>query len=91
MASVKERFLSYVKVNTTSNLESETNPSTPEQFNLAHMLVEEMKALGLEDVSLDENCYIMATLPANTSKKIPTMGLIAHLDTSPDMSGEGVK
>lgn len=90
MASVKERFLSYVKVNTTSNLESETNPSTPEQFNLAHMLVEEMKALGLEDVSLDENCYIMATLPANTSKKIPTMGLIAHLDTSPDMSGEGV-
>jgi tripeptide aminopeptidase len=90
MASVKERFLSYVKVNTTSNLESETNPSTPEQFNLARMLVEEMKALGLEDVSLDENCYIMATLPANTSKKIPTMGLIAHLDTSPDMSGEGV-
>ncbi|MDO9121845.1 MAG: hypothetical protein Q7U31_08670, partial [Anaerolineaceae bacterium] len=63
MASVKERFLSYVKVNTTSNLESETNPSTPEQFNLAHMLVEEMKALGLEDVSLDENCYIRATLP----------------------------
>jgi len=90
MVSVKERFLSYVKVNTKSDLESETTPSTPEQFNLAHMLVDEMKALGLEEVSLDENCYLMATLPANTTKKIPTMGLIAHMDTSPDMSGEGV-
>ncbi|PKN98615.1 MAG: peptidase T [Chloroflexi bacterium HGW-Chloroflexi-5] len=90
MATVKERFLSYVKVNTKSDLSSETTPSTPEQFNLAHMLVEEMKAMGLEDITLDENCYIMATLPANTTKKIPTMGLIAHMDTSPDMSGEGV-
>ena len=90
MATVKERFLNYVKVNTKSDLESETTPSTPEQFNLAHLLVDEMKALGLEEITLDENCYIMATLPANTTKKIPTMGLIAHMDTSPDMSGEGV-
>lgn len=90
MATVKERLLKYVKINTKSDLGSDTSPSTLEQFTLARLLVEEMKALGLEEVDLDENCYVMATLPANTSKKIPTMGLIAHLDTSPDMSGEGV-
>jgi len=90
MTSVKERFLKYVKVNTKSDLGSDTSPSTLEQFTLARLLVEEMQDLGLEEVDLDENCYVMATLPANTSKKIPTMGLIAHLDTSPDMSGEGV-
>ncbi len=90
MATVKERFLKYVKVNTKSDLGSETSPSTPDQFNLAHLLVDEMQAMGLEDVTIDENCYVMATLPANTIKNIPTMGLIAHLDTAPDMGGEGV-
>jgi tripeptide aminopeptidase len=91
MTTVKDRLLKYVKVNTKSDLESDTSPSTLEQFTLARLLVEEMQDLGLEEVDLDENCYVMATLPANTSKKIPTMGLIAHLDTSPDMSGENVK
>ena len=81
MTSVKERFLKYVKINTKSDLESDTSPSTPEQFNLAHLLVEEIQDMGLEEVSLDEHCYIMATLPANTSKKIPTIGFIAHMDT----------
>ncbi|MBA4385888.1 MAG: peptidase T [Anaerolinea sp.] len=90
MTSVKERLLKYVKVNTKSDLDSDTSPSTLEQFTLARLLVEEMQDLGLVDVDLDENCYVMATLPANTSKKIPTIGFIAHLDTSPDMSGEGV-
>lgn len=87
---VKERLLRYVKINTRSKLDVEKIPSTPEQFNLANLLVDEMKAIGLEDVTLDENCYIMGTLPANTTKKIPTIGFIAHLDTSPDMNGEGV-
>lgn len=90
MTSVKERFLKYVKVNTKSSIESDTSPSTLEQFTLARLLVEEMKELGLEDVDLDKNCYVMGTLPANTTKKIPTIGFIAHMDTSPDMSGEGV-
>ena len=90
MTTVKERFLKYVKVNTKSKQDVETIPSTPEQFNLARLLVEEMMAMGLEEVSLDDHCYVMATLPANTPKKIPTIGFIAHVDTSPDMSGEGV-
>jgi tripeptide aminopeptidase len=90
MANVKERLLKYVKVNTRSVLDVDKIPSTPEQFTLAHLLVKEMKTIGLEDVSLDENCYIMGTLPANTTKKIPVIGFIAHLDTSPDMNGEGV-
>ena len=91
MSDVVERFLSYVKVNTRSDLESTTAPSTPVQFDLAKLLVAEMKSLGVQDVELDEKCYIYGTIPATTSRKIPTIGLIAHMDTSYEISGEGVK
>lgn len=90
MRTVKERFLQYVKVNTRSAMEAESSPSTAVQFDLARQLAEELKALGLQEVSLDEHCYLMATLPANSDKKIPVIGFIAHLDTSPDANGEGV-
>lgn len=87
---VFERFLKYIKIDTQSNEESQECPSTKKQFDLAKVLFEELKAMGLKDVSLDDNCYIMATLPANTNKKIPIIGFIAHMDTSPDMSGANV-
>ncbi|MCX6055959.1 MAG: peptidase T [Chloroflexi bacterium] len=90
MSNVKERFLKYVKINSRSDMDAEGCPSTAGQFEFARQLVEEMEGLGLEEVSLDQNGYIMATLPANTSKKAPVIGFIAHMDTSPDMSGEGV-
>lgn len=90
MPTVKERFLKYVRINTTSDRDSETCPSSKVQFDLARELEVELKEIGLEDVTLDENCYLMATLPANIEKLIPTIGFIAHMDTSPDMSGENV-
>ena len=88
--NVCEKFLRYVKVETTSNVDSDTCPSTTTQLELANMLIEELNTLGLEDISLDDNGYIMATLKSNTEKHIPTIGFIAHMDTSPDMSGKDV-
>jgi tripeptide aminopeptidase len=90
MTTVKERFIKYVKVESTSDRDVDTCPSSPGQFVFARQLVEEMKQMGLQEVTLDENCYIMATLPANTDRKAPVIGLIAHMDTSPDMSGLNV-
>ncbi len=90
MTSVKDRFLTYVKINTESDRENESCPSSKVQFDLARHLEQELKQLGLEEVSLDENCYLMATLPANIDKLIPVIGFIAHMDTSPDMSGANV-
>lgn len=87
---ILERFLKYVKIDTTSDDNSQTYPSTAKQFTLAKVLQEELTAMGLKDVSVDEHCYLMATLPANTDKKIPNIGFIAHMDTSPDMSGTNV-
>jgi tripeptide aminopeptidase len=87
---ILERFFKYIKIDTQSNEESTTCPSTDKQFNLAKLLFEELNALGLSDVSLDENGYIMATLPSNINKKVPTLGFIAHMDTAPDFSGENV-
>jgi tripeptide aminopeptidase len=84
---VLERFLRYIKIDTQSDENSETTPSTEKQFTLAKMLKQEMEHLGLADISLDEKCYLMATLHANTDKKIPTIGFISHMDTSPDMPG----
>jgi len=84
---VLERFLRYIKIDTQSDENSETTPSTEKQFNLAKVLKQELESLGLKDISLDDKCYLMATLPANTDKKIPTIGFIAHMDTSPDMPG----
>ncbi|MEN6570601.1 MAG: peptidase T [Anaerolineaceae bacterium] len=90
MTSAKERLLRYVKINTQSVRNQDQVPSSPNEFDLARMLEEELKAMGLQDVSLDDHCYVMATLPANIDTPAPVVGLIAHMDTSPDMSGENV-
>lgn len=90
MVNVVNRFLKYVKINTKSEFDSQDFPSIKSQFDLANLLVEELKALGLNDASVDENCYVMATLPSNIHRDVPTIGFIAHMDTSPDMSGENV-
>ena len=86
-----ERFTSYVKVDTQSNASSNTCPSTPGQLDLANMLVEELKMIGMEDVTIDENGYVMATLPSNTDKEVPTIGFLAHVDTATDFTGKNVK
>lgn len=86
-----ERFTSYVKVDTQSNESSETCPSTPGQWTLLHMLEDELKAIGMQEVSLDENGYLMATLPSNTDKEVPTIGFLAHVDTATDFTGKDVK
>ncbi|MBW6474527.1 MAG: peptidase T [Anaerolineaceae bacterium] len=91
MSNVIERFLRYVKIDTESDFDSETCPSTLKQLDLARLLKEELEALSLQDVSLDENGYVMATLPGNTRRDVPVIGWIAHMDTSPDMSGKDVK
>jgi len=88
--SVKERFLRYVKIDTQSDDSSQTNPSTQKQFVLANILVEELHKLGILNAKVNEKCYVTATLEANTNQKLPAIGFIAHLDTSPDMSGENV-
>ncbi len=85
-----ERFLKYVSFDTQSSEETGVTPSTPGQMVFARYLKEELEALGLEDVTLDDNGYLFATLPANTDKAVPTVGFIAHMDTSPDMSGKDV-
>lgn len=90
MEKVTERFLKYISFDTQSEVDKETIPSTEKQFVLANYLVEELKQIGLKDVTVDEHAYVMATLPANTDKKIPTIGFIAHMDTSPDFSGTNV-
>ncbi|TWD99573.1 tripeptide aminopeptidase [Neobacillus bataviensis] len=85
-----ERFTSYVKVDTQSNENSETCPSTEGQWTLLHMLVEELKQIGMQEVTIDENGYVMATLPANTDKDVPTIGFLAHVDTATDFTGKNV-
>ena len=90
--SVVERFLRYVTVDTQSTETSETYPSTAKQLDLLRHLVDELRGLGLDDAAIDEHGYVMATLPATTAKKnVPVIGFIAHVDTSPEMSGAGVK
>lgn len=92
MMTVVYRFLKYVTFATQSDEESGITPSTSGQRVFAEALVKELEALGLEEISLDDNSYLMATLPSNMEdKEVPTIGFISHLDTSPDMSGEGVK
>lgn len=91
MENLINRFLNYVKVETTSDESSTSVPSTEGQRSFANMLAKELEEIGLQDVSLDNNGYIMATLPSNIEKKVPTIGFIAHMDTSPDMSGKNVK
>lgn len=88
--NLTERLTKYVKVYTTSDENSETFPSTKRQFDLAHILVDELKELGLKDASVDEYGYVTAHLDGNTDKKMPTLGLLSHMDTSPAAKGENV-
>jgi tripeptide aminopeptidase len=86
------RFLAYVKIYSTSDAESETTPSTPRQWDIAKYIAEELKTIGLENVSIDDNGYIMGYVPSNLDNDDrPTIGFISHYDTSPDFSGENVK
>lgn len=88
--NVTDRFLRYVKFDTQSDEQTNLTPSTPGQMVFAEYLKEELEALGLTEITLDDNGYLMATLPSNTDEDVPTIGFIAHLDTSPDMSGRNV-
>jgi len=89
--NIVERFLKYVSFDTQSAEDAGKTPSTDKQLKLAEHLKEELAAIGLTEVEMDANGYVYATLPANTEKAVPTIGFIAHMDTSPDCSGEGVK
>lgn len=91
MQHIIDRFISYVTIDTESDPNSETTPSTEKQWDLANKLAEELKAIGMSDVSIDENAYIMATLPSNVDHDVPTIGFISHFDTSPDFTGANVK
>ncbi|WP_163399966.1 peptidase T [Flavobacterium fluviatile] len=91
MQHIIDRFISYVTIDTESDPNSQTTPSTEKQWNLANKLVEELKRIGLEDVSIDDKAYIMATLPSNVEHEVPTIGFVSHFDTSPDFSGANVK
>ncbi len=85
-----DRFISYVTIDTESDPNSDTTPSSEKQWDLANKLVEELKSIGLEDVTIDENAYIMATLPSNVVHDVPTIGFISHFDTTPDFTGANV-
>ena len=90
MQHIIDRFVKYVKIDTQSDPNNEAFPSTEKQWDLAHILVTELKEIGMQDVTIDDNCYIMATLPSNLDYDVPTIGFIAHIDTSPDYSGKNV-
>ncbi|MDQ1164792.1 peptidase T [Flavobacterium sp. SORGH_AS_0622] len=91
MQHIIDRFISYITIDTESDPNSQTTPSTEKQWNLANKLVEELKTIGLEDVNIDDKAYIMATLPSNVDHEVPTIGFVSHFDTSPDFSGANVK
>ncbi len=86
-----DRFVSYVTIDTESDPKSDTTPSTAKQWDLANKLVEELKAIGMQNVTIDDNAYIMATLPSNVNHDVPTIGFISHFDTTPDFTGANVK
>ncbi|WP_280755194.1 peptidase T [Paenibacillus sp. LBL] len=88
---VIDRLITYAQVDTQSDENSNTCPSTPGQLTLAGLLVDELKEIGMQEVTMDENGYVMATLPANSDKAIPTIGFLAHIDTATDFTGTGVK
>ena len=91
MQHIIDRFISYVIIDTESDPNSETTPSTQKQWVLANKLVEELKTIGMQDVTIDDKSYIMATLPSNVDYDVPTIGFISHFDTSPDFCGANVK
>ena len=90
MQHITNRFIKYITVDTQSDPDNPAFPSTEKQWNLAKILVEDLKAIGMQDISLDDNCYIMATLPSNVTHNVPTIGFIAHIDTSPDFTATNV-
>ncbi|MEC1650391.1 peptidase T [Bacillus vallismortis] len=87
---IMKRFTTYVKVDTQSDESVDTCPSTPGQLTLGNMLVDELKSIGMQDVTIDDNGYVMATLPSNTNKDVPTIGFLAHVDTATDFTGKNV-
>ena len=91
MSNVLDRFLRYVRYDTTADERSTTYPSTPGQLVLLRDLADELRTIGLADVTMDEYGYVMATIPATTTRQVPTIGFIAHVDTSPEMSGTNVQ
>lgn len=91
MEQILNRFLTYVKIDTQSDPNNPEFPSTKKQWDLANLLVKELQKIGMSDVNIDENAYVMATLPSNVEQEIPTIGFIAHFDTSPDFTGTNVK
>lgn len=86
-----QRFIGYVTVDTESDPEGKNTPSTKKQWDLARKLVEELKTIGMKDVTIDDHAYVMATLPSNVDYEVPVIGFISHIDTSPDFTGAGVK
>lgn len=90
MSNVVEKFINYISFDTRSNEEVETVPTTSGQLVLGKALVKELEEMGMKEVSIDKNGYVMATLPSNTTKEIPTIGFIAHMDTSPEISGKNI-
>ena len=90
MQNITDRFLRYIKIDTQSDPNNPAFPSTEKQWDLANLLVEELKEIGMHDVSIDKNAYIMATLPSNVDFEVPSIGFIAHFDTSPDFTAENV-
>lgn len=90
MQHIIDRFIKYIKIDTQSDPESTSTPSTLKQWDLAHELVKELKHIGMEEVTIDKNAYIMATLPSNVEHEVPTIGFISHFDTTPDFSGTNV-
>lgn len=90
MQHIIDRFVKYITIDTQSDPNNPDFPSTEKQWDLAKILVDDLKAIGMQNVTLDDNCYIMATLPRNVSHKVPTIGFIAHIDTSPDFTATGV-
>ena len=91
MKNITDRFLKYVSFDTQSDPASDTTPSTKKQWDIANHLVEELKGIGLQDISIDDHAYIMATLPSNVAHKVPVIGFISHFDTSPDYTATNVK
>jgi len=90
MEKLIERFIKYVKIDSQSDPNSETTPSTSKQWDIAHELVKDLKEMGMQEVEIDKNGYIFASLPSNVDKEVPVIGFIAHYDTAPDYSGKNV-
>ena len=86
-----DRFISYVTIDTESDPNSDSTPSTSKQWDLANKLADELQEMGMSDVSIDDNAYIMATLPSNVNHNVPVIGFISHFDTTPDYTGANVK